>query len=185
MSKPGTFGLVLAGGKSRRMGHDKALLERGSQSQLSYVAGLLDSHVDEVFISTREDQCREPERRRFKQIIDRYDDMGPLAGMLSAMDAFPKVDWLIVACDLPNVSDTTLEHLLASVSAEHPFTAFASSYDGLPEPLCAVYRAGSDAILRQFADDGIRCPRKILDPRSLDNINTPDDLADSVLEEAS
>ena len=196
MSNRGTFGLVLAGGKSRRMGHDKALLERGGQSQLAYVAGLLDAHVDDVFISTREEQCTEPERRRFKQIVDRYTGMGPLAGMLSAMDAFPQVDWLIVACDLPNVTDATIKHLLANVSQEHPFTAYVSSHDGLPEPLCAVYRSGSDAVLRQFADDGIHCPRKILirsdthlieqlDPRSLDNINTPEDLAGSVLEGAT
>jgi molybdopterin-guanine dinucleotide biosynthesis protein A len=122
--------------------------------------------------------------------------MGPLAGILSAMDEHPEVDWLVVACDLPNIGAETIRHLLAKRSGEHAFSAYVSSHDGLPEPLCAIYRSESAETIRAFADEGIHCPRKILirsdtflieqlDPASLDNVNTPDDLADSVLEVAS
>ncbi len=190
------YGLVLAGGESRRMGRDKALLRRDGKSQLAYMAGLLQEVTDRVFVSTRANQQNEPERGRFETIIDRYDGIGPVAGILSAMDAHPEVDWLIVACDLPNIDNVTLEFLLDNRSAEKPFSAFRSSHDGLPEPLCALYRAGSDAIVRQFVDEGIVCPRKILisadtelleqpNPASLDNVNTPDDLEASVLEAIS
>lgn len=178
------------------MGRDKALLVRDGRSQLDYVATLLETVTNRVFVSTRQEQKNDTERSRFAQIVDRYDGIGPVAGILSAMDAHPGVSWLIVACDLPNIDQATLEYLLDNCSAEQPFTAFRSSYDGLPEPLCAVYRPGCDAIVRQFVDDGIVCPRKILirsdthlleqpDPRALDNVNTPDDLAASVLEAAS
>lgn len=190
------FGLVLAGGKSRRMGHDKALLLREGQSQLSYVASLLEQCTDRAFVSARPDQQHDSERSRFATIADRYEGIGPVAGILSAMDEHPDVDWLVVACDLPNIDAQTLEHLVAERSADQPFTAYLSTHDGLPEPLCAIYAAGSDAVLREFVDDGIVCPRKILinsdtallaqpNPAALDNINTPDDLADSVLEVAS
>ena len=190
------YGLVLAGGQSKRMGRDKALLERDGTSQLARMMALLGDHVSQAFVSTRADLSDEPERRRFEQVVDRYDDMGPLAGILSPMDAYPEADWLVVACDLPNIDDATLAYLIDERSDEHPFTAYTSSHDGLPEPLCAVYRSGSNAILKRFADDGIRCPRKILinsethlleqlDPRSLDNVNTPDDLAASSLEAIS
>ncbi len=196
MSNAPLFGLVLAGGQSRRMGQDKALLERDGTSQLARMMTLLGKHVERAFVSTRKHQSDEPERRRFEQVVDRYDDMGPLAGILSAMDAYPEADWLVVACDLPNVDDATLTFLLEERSQDQPFTAFTSSYDGLPEPLCAIYRSGSNAILSRFADDGIRCPRKILinsrthllqqlNPSSLDNVNTPEDLAGSALEAAS
>lgn len=199
MGERPVYGLVLSGGKSKRMGNDKALLSRDSpdgQSQLAFIVQLLGPYVERVFVSTRDDQKDNPERRRFDQVVDHYDDMGPLAGILSAMDDYPDADWLVVACDLPNISGTTLEYLLANRSPAHPFTAYVSSHDGLPEPLCAVYRADSKPIVRQFADDGICCPRKILirsdtllldqlDPASLDNVNTPDDLADSVLQVAS
>ena len=196
MSDLPLYGLVLAGGKSRRMGRDKALLEREGQSQLAYLAGLLDEKVERIFVSTRAEQEGDSERSRYEQIVDRYDDMGPLAGILSAMEEHPEADWLVVACDLPNISGETLTHLLENRSSEHPFTAYVSSHDGLPEPLCAVYGADSIDIVRRFAKEGIHCPRKILirsdtylleqtDPGSLDNINTPDDLADSILKAVS
>jgi len=196
MSDAPVYGLVLSGGKSKRMGQDKALLERGGQSQLAFMMSLLEPLVERVFVSTRDEQKDDSERRQFAQIVDQYDDMGPLAGILSALDAYPDVDWLVVACDLPNIRVETIRHLLASRSVDHPFTAYVSSHDGLPEPLCAIYRSGSADTLRAFSDDGIHCPRKILirsdtrlieqlDPASLDNINTPDDLADSILKAAS
>lgn len=190
------YGLVLAGGESRRMGRDKALLQRDGQSQLEYVATLVTAAVDRAFVSVRHDQRGEPERDRFNTIADRYEGIGPVAGILSAMDEYPEVDWLVLACDLPNINAATIEHLLARRSDTKPFTAFRSSYDDLPEPLCAIYRADSHAIIREFVDGGLVCPRKMLirsdtllleqpDPRALDNVNTPDDLADSVLEAAS
>lgn len=196
MSETPVYGLVLSGGKSQRMGRDKALLERDGQSQLAFMMALLEPLVERVFVSTRDDQQDDSERRQFDQIVDRYDNMGPLAGILSAMDAHADVDWLVVACDLPNIGAETIRHLLDKRSCDHPFTAYVSSHDGLPEPLCAVYRSGSLDTIRPFADEGIHCPRKILirsdtclleqlDPASLDNINTPDDLADSILKAAS
>jgi molybdopterin-guanine dinucleotide biosynthesis protein A len=194
MSNP-LYGLVLAGGKSRRMGQDKALLQRAGQSQLSYLAALLEGATERVFVSARRDQQDDPERSRFATIVDRYEDIGPIAGILSAMDEFSDADWLVVACDLPNIDAETLDYLVGH-RGEEPFTAYRSSHDGLPEPLCAIYAAGSDAHLRRFVDDSVYCPRKMLinsatlllsqpNPASLDNINTPDDLAASVLEAAS
>lgn len=190
------YGLVLAGGESRRMGRDKASLRHGGQSQLSYIVSVVKPLVARAFVSTRADQQHETERSRFDQILDRYQDMGPVAGILSAMDEYPEVDWLVVACDLPNIDASTISHLLEHRSPAQPFSAYRSSHDGLPEPLCAVYAAGSANIVRGFVAEGINCPRKILirsdtllleqpDPQSLHNVNTPDDLQDTVLEAAS
>jgi molybdopterin-guanine dinucleotide biosynthesis protein A len=189
------YGLVLAGGESRRMGRDKALLRHGGLSQLARMVTLLGDVTDAVFVSTRAEQQSERERSRFPQIVDRYEEIGPVAGILSAMDEYPEVDWLVVACDLPNVDARTLASLLERRSDERPFTAFVSSHDGLPEPLCALYRAGSDAIIRGFVEAGVICPRKIMirsdtelleqpDPAALDNVNTPEDLDSSILEAA-
>ena len=189
------YGLVLAGGRSSRMGHDKAALDRAGQSQLNYVFSLLRQVTDQTFVSARADQADDAERKRFPNIVDRYDDMGPVAGILSALETHSQVDWLVVACDLPNLDRQTLEFLIENRSSEKPFTAYRSSYDGLPEPLCAIYRSGSDVTIRAFVDDGIGCPRKILiraeselldqpNPNALDNVNTPDDLAGSILQSA-
>lgn len=184
------YGLVLAGGRSRRMGSDKALLEKDGQTQLARMVSLLGRYADRVFVSARADQADEPERRKFEQIVDRYDDLGPVAGVLSAMEAHAQADWLVVACDLPNVDDATLTTLLEARDPEQTFVAYASSRDGLPEPLCAIYARGAKAVIRDFVADGIRCPRKMMirsqprllvqpHPAALDNVNRPEDLADS------
>lgn len=196
MTSNPVYGLVLAGGESRRMGQDKALLSRDGRSQLAHVVALLAEVVDEVFVSTRREQQGDAERARFRQIVDRFAGIGPVAGILSALLEYPQVDWLVVACDLPNIDQETLQFLLDHRGAEQAFTAYRSSHDGLPEPLCALYRPGAAAIIQAFIDDGIVCPRKILmradtklleqpNPRALDNVNTPADLAASVLETAS
>ena len=187
------LGLVLAGGRSRRMGTDKALLRRDGKSQLEHAVQMLEGVTDAVFVSTRRDQRDEPERARFATIPDRYEDLGPVAGILSAMQSDPDADWLVVACDLPNLDRATLVYLVERADTGRPFVAFESSYDGLPEPLCAIYRSGSDVLLREFVDQGILCPRKMLirsdtqllaqpNAGALDNVNTPEDLEQSVLE---
>jgi molybdopterin-guanine dinucleotide biosynthesis protein A len=185
--KPIIHGLVLAGGKSRRMGSDKALLMHDGQSQLSLAVAMLSRALPKVFVSARKDQVDEAERRKFEQIVDRYDDMGPVAGILSALESDATVSWLVLACDLPNVDNDTIAELIAAHTGEHPFTAYKSSHDGLPEPLCAIFSAGSRPIVESFVAEGIVCPRKMLirsdtllleqaNPASLDNMNTPEDL---------
>ena len=180
-------GLVLAGGRSRRMGSDKAALVSEGETQLGRAVRLLENHLDDVYVSTRADQAGDDVRRGFRQIIDRYDDLGPVAGILSAMDAHPDASWLVLACDLPQIDDATIAYLVDNVSATHVATAFVSVVDGLPEPLCAVYRPSSKAVIEGFVAEGIKCPRKMLinsdtqlleqpSPGALHNINTPDDL---------
>jgi molybdopterin-guanine dinucleotide biosynthesis protein A len=172
------------------MGSDKALLEKNGETQLARTVALLERHLERVFVSTRPDQTDEAERRRFEQVIDRYDGIGPVAGILSAMEADPGADWLVLACDLPNVDDATIERLLEARTTGEAFTAYASSYDGLPEPLCALYGAGAYEAVSAFVADGVHCPRKMLlrsdarlleqpHPNALDNVNTPEDLAGS------
>ncbi len=189
-------GLVLTGGRSRRMGTDKALLRNEGESQVARAVRLLDDVCDAVFVSTRADQADEPERARFAQIIDRYDDLGPVAGILSAMEERPDDDWLVVACDLPNLSSETLQALVAARDEDAAMVAFRSSHNDLPEPLCAIYAHDSRDTIQRFVDDGIKCPRKMMinsdthllqqpQPDALDNMNSPDDLARSQLEHVS
>ena len=187
------YGLVLTGGHSRRLGHDKALLARAGGTQLAYLTGLLQEFCGAVFVSVRADQREDPERRRYQQVVDRETSKGPLRGILSAMHAHSEVDWLVVACDLPNVDAVTLGQLIEARDGRYPFTAYRSSHDDLPEPLCAIYASDSRSILEENAASGVHCPRKIMirsatqlltqpTPVALHNVNTADDLRDSELE---
>lgn len=181
-------GLVLAGGRSRRMGRDKAALVIRGETQLARAVALLERHLAEVYVSVRGDQEDDPARAGYRLIVDRYDDLGPAAGILSAFDADPGAAWLVLACDLPNVDDEAIAALVARRRTDAPAVAFASSHDGLPEPLCALWLPASARLLRDAVAEGVSCPRKVLiragvplleQPRAdaLDNVNTPDDLS--------
>ncbi|MGI9260851.1 MAG: molybdenum cofactor guanylyltransferase [Woeseiaceae bacterium] len=189
-------GLVLAGGKSRRMGSDKAALLLDGKTQLEHGVELLQRHVEDVYVSTGADQKDDPVRRGFQQIVDRYENMGPIAGILSALDSSPGNSWLVLACDLPNIDDSTIRFLVENASPDSPFSAYRSVNDDLPEPLCAIYRPESRALIDQFVADGIVCPRKMLinsptclleqpNPGALHNINTPEDLDGTGIDLAS
>ncbi len=179
--------LVLAGGQSRRMGRDKAHLLHEDKPQLTRTAELLAPLVDKVWVSVRKDQPADALRDAYPQIVDQDDDAGPVAGILAALENHPDVNWLVVAVDLPNLDVTTVRYLLEHAS-DPRFTAYRSVRDGLPEPLCALYRPAAAEVIRRYVADGIACPRKILirndaelleqpSPGALDNINTPEDLA--------
>lgn len=187
MSLPPLYGLVLAGGQSRRMGQDKAALRLHGRTQLDWVFGLLARHCERTFVSVRPDQRDDPARTGYPVIVDRQPGLGPIAGIAAAQEEHPSVGWLVVACDLPFLADATLVDLIAA-RGRHDVTAFRSAFDGLPEPLCAIYEPATRAgIAAALAADRL-CPRKFIietgvplleqpDPVALDNVNTPDDLA--------
>jgi len=184
-------GLVLAGGESRRMGRDKAMLRyNGQATQLERGCGLLAEVCERVFVSHRPDQDFSLPAQ-VSAIRDEGDELrGPLRGIVSALRAHPEAHWLVLACDLPRLDRPALEKLIARFRQSPPrLLAYRSSHDGLPEPLCAIYPSGCDEILvRRARERGTSCPRKILilekaelveqdDPRSLDNINTPEEFS--------
>jgi molybdopterin-guanine dinucleotide biosynthesis protein A len=182
------LGLVLAGGRSSRMQLDKAALVIGHQPQLAAAYALVAPRVDRAFVSVRPDQRGEPLRARFPQVVDGAQGEGPVAGILAAQHLHPEAAWLVVACDLPLLDGATLDELIAARDAARLATAYRSAYDGLPEPLCAIWEPASGAPLRQFVEAGQSCPRRFLArhdarlldparPRALDNANTPDDAA--------
>ncbi|MBU3672216.1 MAG: molybdenum cofactor biosynthesis protein MoaAD [Sinobacteraceae bacterium] len=183
MSEPTLCGLVLAGGRSSRMHRDKAALAYHGRSQLATTFELLQSVVDHCYVSVRADQIDEPLRKGFAQIVDAEGPGGPINGILAAQQRHPQAAWLVLACDLPFLDRASLVHLLTHRDHSGMATAFRSSHDGLPEPLCAVYEPSAAQALPSFIAGGGRCPRKFLitheaklieplAPSALDNINS-------------
>ncbi len=182
-------GLVLAGGFSRRMGKDKALLQYHGMPQARWTAHILSPFCGQVFYSCREGQDLGPgEDLSGVRIHDREQGQGPIGGLLAAHDLHPAASWLVVACDLPWLDATTLRHLLEHRDSSQLATAYRSSHDGLPEPLCAIYEPGIFNVLDERFKEGVRCPRRVLidldkavnlldpvNPRALDNANSPEE----------
>ena len=180
------YGLVLAGGRSSRMQQDKAVLSYHGRTQLEWAMSLLAPYVEKAFVSVRPDQQHDPIRSQFERIVDTQDNLGPIAGIVAAQARHPDAAWLVLACDLPFFDVDTLKTLLSARDTGSLATAFRSSHDGLPEPLCAIYEPASREAICAYLDTGRTCPRKFLiksdahlidepNPRALDNINTPEE----------
>lgn len=180
------YGLVLAGGRSRRMQRDKASLEYDGRAQLARAMDLLAPLVARCFVSVRDEQLYDPHRAAYAVIADRIPDLGPIGGIHAAQQQHPDVAWLVLACDLPFLDAATLQQLIAARAPARLATAFRSSHDGQPEPLCAIYEPASRAAIAAWIEAGNKCPRSFLAqadvalldlkaPAALDNINTPEE----------
>ncbi len=177
-------GLVLAGGRSSRMGRDKAALEYDGRPQTIRAFELLRPYCVAVYLSNRRAQAEAPGHAGLPQIHDTAENLGPLGGILAAFDFKPEAAWLVVACDLPFLDANTLAALIRARDRNRIATAFKSAHDSLPEPLCALYEPECVPVIRRLLAEGIRCPRKIMlrsnvrlldpvNPVALDNINFP------------
>ena len=180
------YGLVLAGGHSKRMKADKAAIRYHGKMQAEAAFERLSRFCGKVFLSDRKDQADLPGHAGLPQIHDTFQGIGPMGGILSALAAHPDAAWLVVACDLPYLDDATLENLLRRRNPKKLATAYSSAHDGKPEPLCAIYEPHSRSPLEAFVARGIQCPRKALmqsdiellepvNPTALDNMNTEEE----------
>lgn len=170
------MGLVLAGGKSRRMGTDKGKLEYRDKPQREFIYEQLRPLCARVFLSIRPEQQTDiPQGLEFIRDENRY--KGPFNGLLSAHHAFPEVAWLVVACDLPLVDEKILKYLLSRRSPEAVATAFATHKSGLPEPLAAIWEPhGLKQAETYMVTAKSSCPRKFLINQDTNLVFPEDDL---------
>ncbi len=170
------------------MQRDKASLEYAGKSQLARAMELLTPLVARCFVSVRTDQLHDPQRAAYDTIADIKPNLGPIGGIHAALHAYPDRGWLILACDLPFLNRATLQHLIAQRANTRVATAYRSSFDRLPEPLCAIFEPRSLKIVEESLAQGQQCPRALLsrsdvellelpDPRALDNVNTGEEYA--------
>jgi molybdopterin-guanine dinucleotide biosynthesis protein A len=126
-------GVVLAGGKSRRLGRDKALLRMGGETLVALAARKLAAVAEPVVIADR--------GRRYLASLPSLADgpgAGPAAGLLGAAAAFPGRSLLALACDLPLVPSSLLAELAERGTEAGCDWVVPETARGV-EPLCALY----------------------------------------------
>nr|WP_255710099.1 NTP transferase domain-containing protein [Pontibacter harenae] len=186
LAKPVLNGLVLAGGKSLRMGQDKGAMNWHGKEQRYFAADLLQKFCTDVFISCRAEQ-QENIDSNYKTLTDTFTGLGPYGAILSAFREQPEAAWLVVACDLPLLDQPTLQFLTEKRNSSAIATTFKSPHDGFPEPLITIWEPKSYPALLLFLAQGYTCPRKVLinseinllqplNPDALQNVNTPEEL---------
>lgn len=186
-AKPVLNGLILAGGKSTRMGHDKGAVNWYGKEQRYHMADLLKQHCAKVFISCRDKEQQKEMNPSYLSLPDTFTGLGPYGAILSAFREQPDRAWLVIACDLPLVDSGVIQYLVDNRNTATIATAYQSDYQDFPEPLITIYEPKSYPILLQYLAQGYSCPRKVLinsditllksqDPQALTNVNTPEEL---------
>lgn len=191
MSDPIRFdAALLAGGRSSRLGRDKAFLDwRGQPLYVAQLRKLASLGPDRLWLSTRPEQPFPEVLEGVTRVVDAVPDLGPLGGLQSVLAASDAPFLLVLAVDLPKMEPAFLARLLDEGAGTVP-----RSEQGW-EPLAALYpRAGLLDLVEAFLAAGKRRLQDLLDeaaarglvkPLDLDersaplfaNLNTPDDLA--------
>jgi molybdopterin-guanine dinucleotide biosynthesis protein A len=128
-------GVILAGGQSSRFGSNKALALWRGKLLIQHVRDSLSSVFDDILLSTNS-----PDQYMFLKmptVIDRYPNMGPLAGIHAALHHSSKPWIFVVGCDMPAITPDLISFL--SSYAQDEFEAVLPWLKAGPEPLCGLY----------------------------------------------
>ncbi|GAB4397732.1 MAG: hypothetical protein OHK0053_14780 [Microscillaceae bacterium] len=151
--RPELYGLVLAGGESRRMGQDKSSLQYHGQTQRGYVYDLLQKFCAQVWISARPAQIATWQETR-PCLPDAFTGLGPMAALLTAFAHKPEAAWLIAACDMPRLDEDALAALVEARLPQKIATYFVNPEDVLPEPLLAIWEPAAGPRLQEAYQAG-------------------------------
>jgi molybdopterin-guanine dinucleotide biosynthesis protein A len=179
--------LILIGGKSQRMGRDKATIERpDGVRQIDWLARLATLTGGEVLLSMRDDVVPPLD---LPVVADEVADGGPLAALAAIHARKPDGPVLVLGCDLFLLDEKTVTHLLSHRDPARSATCFANRIDDRPEPLCAIYEVSGISKAAGALERKEYCARHFLEslnplvlplphPAALDNANTPQELAE-------
>lgn len=142
---------ILAGGASRRMGSDKALLLWRGKPLLQHTAELLQQSAGNCTIVAPAGRY---ESYGYPILVDQWPGEGPLGGILTALEQSTTDCNLIVAVDMPDLQAALLTALLDAARASG--RTVVPSHPGGIEPLCAVYQRAALPGLRSFFERGGR-----------------------------
>jgi len=144
-----TFALVACGGQSSRMGTDKSMLQYYGKPQCYHVYELLQPLCQKVFISCKAEKAGGIENG-YNIIPDNneFDNIGPMATLLSGFTKFPEKNTLLIGCDYPFITAAELVQF-ATFCKDAP-AAFYNEAANMYEPLLAWYPAASFALLKEM-----------------------------------
>lgn len=128
--------IILAGGKSTRMGFDKQKIKIGGKLIVDYLAEKLDKHFSQIIIVTKTPDLYKGKPYTLCQ--DYYKNCGPLAGIHAGLKNTKSQAAYIMACDMPNINDAYIEYIVEKFeSTQAP--GLVTDYDTYIEPLAAIY----------------------------------------------
>ncbi|KUG25023.1 molybdopterin-guanine dinucleotide biosynthesis protein moba [hydrocarbon metagenome] len=127
-------GIILSGGRSSRMGEDKALLKVGTKTIIEIMIDKLKPFCNEIIISA--DNVEKYSKFGYKVVPDKFKNSGPLAGIYSSLLESNTERNFVISCDLPLVSQNVIEKIINTNSDKEIILPIT---DGKYHQLCGVY----------------------------------------------
>lgn len=176
--------LILAGGKSLRMGQDKSTLIYHQAPQVEFLHRELSQAGIDACVSCRPDQIEA--FGKYKVIEDQFDNLGPVGAILSAFASDHSSAWLVIACDMPLINQNSINYLVSRRNPSKTATAFYNKETSRPDPLFTIWEPASYPILESNRKLDRISPVKILMENDIElikdyeedwlkNINTPEE----------
>jgi molybdopterin-guanine dinucleotide biosynthesis protein A len=165
-------GLVLAGGKSSRMGQDKTELNYHGKPQLEHTVTLLEKNLLQTYVSVAQNQVID----NHDFIQDKFVDLGAFGAICSAFQHNPNKAWLVLATDVPFVDDNLIQLLLKHRNPKKIATAIKGKSKQFVEPLITIYEPKAYPVLLSYLAQGYACPRKVLINSDVEIVEVDDDL---------
>lgn len=132
ISRENITGIILAGGKSKRMGTDKGLMDWNGKPMVTYAIDALDRYCNKILMSTTNNNYK---IFNLDLIPDSVPDLGPIGGLLTCINYSDTHTCICLPCDLPNIHHKIIEFLLNEYDGKSCIVPLSP----LPEPLCAIY----------------------------------------------
>ena len=180
--------IVLAGGKSARMGQDKALINFKDRPLLTQICTLAQECATQVYVVTPWLEKYQDILPRNCQLIHEEVNQGPLMGFAVGLPSI-KQEWvLLLACDLPLLTTSTIKQWCQYLpTVPHSTIALLPRSNSFWEPLCGFYRRSCLPLLQEYLQQGGKSFQSWLshhqvqelpvsDRQVLFNCNTPEDL---------
>lgn len=150
--------IILAGGKSSRMGTNKALLKINEKTNIERIVEQLKLLFDNLILVTND--VKTYEFLDVQMVPDQYPGMGPLAGVHAGLNVSNYDVNLVVACDMPFISSELAEALLANASN---YDAVIPVINGKQHPLFAVYQKQVAKMVEERIQSGQLRMKHLLD----------------------
>ena len=159
--------IILAGGRSRRMGKDKRKIILDDKSLFEYSLLLAKSFSDDIIISANDNlDLFNP----FVVVTDKYKDAGPVAGIISALAVIKNRYALLLTCDMPFITDDLINSLIKEKSPDE-LVMFDHPDNFYPFP--ALIPVELETELNKKLLEGTRSVKRVLEDIPLKRINIP------------
>ena len=143
--------VVLCGGRSARMGRDKASLPFGDETLLQRVVRIVSASVGDVVVVARAGQELPALPRDVRVVRDELDGRGPLGGLGPGLRASRAEAVFATGCDAPFLGAAVIGLLFDRLGESD---AAVAETDGRPHPLCAVYRTRIASVIDRLVAEG-------------------------------